>query len=205
MSNELYSYLQQLHAYVQSQELRIQNLEQSIKKLEEETNKLKNRTPINVERIEYKFDQLKVETLDGTLNIGLNPSDLDNIEDFAINNSGLKTPFSEQDKMKRTIEIEDAIYQYLDNDLPEVIADVQESHNLTLDASHISFIKEDIKKQLPIRIDYYLNQFLAANRGEVAIENMEQEITQQLIKEIQKGVQIFISNFPENMKGMKKE
>ena len=34
--------------------------------------------------LEYKFDQLKVETLEGTLNIGLNPSDLQGIEDFSI-------------------------------------------------------------------------------------------------------------------------
>ena len=205
MSNELYSYLQQLHAYVQSQEKRIQYLEQSIKKLEEETEKWKNRAPINVERIEYKFDQLKVESLEGTLNIGLNPSDLENIEDFAINNQGLTTPLFEQNQMKRTIEIEDAIYHYLDNELLGVIADVQEKHNLKLDESQISFIKEDIKKQLPLRIDYYLKQSFATNRGEDANENMNQEIIAQLIKEIQNGVQIFISHFPENMKGMKTE
>ena len=34
--------------------------------------------------MEYKFDQLKVETLEGTLNIGLNPSDLQGIEDFSV-------------------------------------------------------------------------------------------------------------------------
>ncbi len=205
MSNELYSYLQQLHAYVQSQEKRIQYLEQSIKKLEEETEKWKNRTPINVERIEYKFDQLKVESLEGTLNIGLNPSELDNIEDFAINNQGLKTPFFDQNQMKRTIEIEDAIYQYLDNELLDVITTIQEKHHLKLDESQISFIKEDIKKQLPVRIDYYLKQFSTANRGEDANENMNQEIIAQLIKEIQNGVQVFITHFPDNMKGMKTE
>ena len=36
--------------------------------------------------MEYKFDQLKVETLEGTLNIGLNPSDLQGIEDFSVPN-----------------------------------------------------------------------------------------------------------------------
>lgn len=144
-----------------------------------------------------------MESLEGTLNIGLNPSDLDTIEDFAINNQGLTTPFFEQNQMKRTIEIEDAIYQYLDNELLGVITNVQEKHNLKLDESQISFIKEDIKKQLPLRIDHYLKQSFAANRGEDANENMNQEIIAQLIKEIQNGVQIFISHFPENMKGMK--
>ena len=48
--------------------------------------------------MEYKFDQLKVETLEGTLNIGLNPSDLQAIEDFSVPNGKGKGPGTDRVK-----------------------------------------------------------------------------------------------------------
>ena len=86
LNNEWYSYSIQLQRYLEAQDKRILQLEQEIKHLTEEISLLKNKPPIHVEKIEYKFDQLKVESLDGTLNIGLNPNDLNNIDEFAINN-----------------------------------------------------------------------------------------------------------------------
>ena len=41
--------------------------------------------PIKIDKIEYKFEQLKIDSLDGTLNIGLNPLTPDNLEDIIIN------------------------------------------------------------------------------------------------------------------------
>ncbi len=205
MTNDFYSYLEQLHSYVQMQEKRIQSLEESVNRLKEEVNVLKNRPPIKVDTIEYKFDQLKVETLDGTLNIGLNPSDLQNIEDFAVNNKGIQTPFSPQQQMKRTIEIEEEIYQYLENQLPQVITEVQEKNKLHFDESYLSFIKEDIKKQLPVRIDHHLKQFQAFSRETNESENINIKIINILTKEIRNGVETFMRNLPENIKGMKVE
>ena len=74
---------------LEAQDKRILQLEQELKRLTEEISLLKNKPPIHVDKIEYKFDQLKVESLDGTLNIGLNPSDLNNIDELAINNRDL--------------------------------------------------------------------------------------------------------------------
>jgi spore germination protein PC len=203
MNQQYNSYLQQLHAFIEAQERRIRSLEATVKKLQEETEVLKSRPPMQVDRIEYKFDQLKVESLEGTLNIGLNPSELQNIEDFAVDNKNIKAPISPKNHMKRTMEIEDAIYQYLESELPEVLSTVQQKLNVSVDDSYIAFIKEDIKKQLPNRIDFYIKQQQAANRG--SQENDNAEVIEHLKKEIQNGVHAFISHLPENMKGMNKE
>lgn len=205
MNQPFYSYLQQLHAFVQAQEKRIRSLEATVKKLQEETEALKSRPPMQVDRIEYKFDQLKVESLEGTLNIGLNPSELQNIEDFAVDNKNIHAPISPKNQMKRTMEIEDAIYQYLESELPDVVAAVQQKLNLSVDDSYIAFIKEDIKKQLPNRIDFYIKQQHAENRGQQENPNANAEVIESLKKEIQNGVHAFISHLPENMKGMNKE
>lgn len=76
---------QQLSAYVEMQKQRIDQLEQTITKLQSDLNALKDQKRFHIDKIEYNFDQLKVEKLDGTLTIGISPSSLDNIEDFAVN------------------------------------------------------------------------------------------------------------------------
>ncbi|WP_309543436.1 spore germination protein GerPC [Cytobacillus firmus] len=203
LNQQLNTYLQQLHAFVEAQEKRIRSLEAAVKKLQEETEVLKSRPPMQVDRIEYKFDQLKVESLEGTLNIGLNPSELQNIEDFAVDNKNIKAPISPKNQMKRTMEIEDAIYQYLERELPDITASVQKKLNVSVDDSYIAFIKEDIKKQLPNRIDFYVKQHQASNRS--GQENDNAEIIELIKKEIHNGVHAFISHLPENMRGMNNE
>ncbi|MED3572437.1 spore germination protein GerPC [Cytobacillus praedii] len=206
MSQEFYSYLQGLHSFVETQEKRIQRLELIVQELQKEIKSLKERPPINIERIDYKFDQLKVETLEGTLNIGLNPSDLENIDDFAVDNQKINTPVSPKNFMRKSMEIEEEIYRYLENDLPNVIAEVQRSLQVPEDESYFLFIKEDIKKQLANRIDHYLKQYDdPSNESHGREQNLNEEVINQLKIEIRNGVHAFIRNLPEHVKGMKKE
>lgn len=71
MNQDLYSYSKQMQRFLEAQDKRIMKLEHELKRLTDEIAELKNKPPIHVDKIEYKFDQLKVESLDGTLNIGL--------------------------------------------------------------------------------------------------------------------------------------
>jgi spore germination protein PC len=190
--------LQWVQLTLQAQENRIAILEQTIQKLQEEMKQLKDKPSIRVDKIEYKFDQLKVETLDGTLNIGLNPSDLANIEDFAVENQSLKTPIHPKAQMQRSMKIEEAVYQYLESELPELFKETQNQLNIKLDDSYLDFIKQDILKQLPARIDYHI-QNTRVHEGE---QNTEDTIIQLIKQEIRKGILIFINHLPENVKGM---
>ncbi len=210
MSQDIYSYLHGLQGYIQTLEKRISKLEKKVSELEEETQQLQNRPPVHIDTIEYKFDQLKVETLEGTLNIGLNPTDLqEHIEEFSIDNKDLYAPNikdtyappSPKDFMHHSMGVENEMYRYLEQDLPQVIEDVQAETNISLDKSYVSFIKEDILKQLPKRIDYYLKK----EHTSIPEEELQDHVTRMLKKEIQNGVSIFANNLPENMRGEKKE
>ncbi|MEC1524035.1 spore germination protein GerPC [Neobacillus niacini] len=192
--------LQWVQMTLQAQENRIATLEHTILKLQEEINQLKDKPSIRVDKIEYKFDQLKVETLEGTLNIGLNPSDLANIEDFAVENQSLKTPIHPKAQMQRSMKIEESIYQYLETELPVLFKETQNQINVRLDDSYLAFIKQDIMKQLPARIDYHIQNAGANERnGE---QFSEESIVELLKQEIRKGILIFINHLPENVKGM---
>jgi len=192
--------LQWVQMTLQIQENRIAALEQTIQKLQEQLKQLKDKPNIQVEKIEYKFDQLKVETLDGTLNIGLNPSDLANIEDFAVQNQSLNTPIHPKAQMQRSMKIEESIYQYLETELPVVFKETQNQLNVQLDDSYLDFIKQDIMKQLPTRIDYHV-QNTAANKRDGGQSTVE-SIIELLKQEISKGILIFINHLPDNVKGM---
>ncbi|ETI68672.1 spore germination protein GerPC [Neobacillus vireti] len=205
MYQDVYQYLQWLQMNIQAQEKRIATLEQTIQKLKVDLKQIREKPTVHVDTIEYKFDQLKVETLEGTLNIGLNPNDLSGIEDLAVQNQSLQAPFSPKEQMRLSMEIEEAIHEYLQTDLPQIINDTQRNLAIPPNESYLSFIKEDIIKQLPSRIDFHLK----ANAGKVQSANgaspIEKIVIEALKQEIQSGVNVFLNNLPEHVKGMKKE
>jgi spore germination protein PC len=204
MYQDYSQYLQWLQTCIQAQEQRILALENALQKMNEDIKQINEKKSIHIDKIEYKFDQLKVETLEGTLNIGLNPSELSGIEDFAVQNQSLTTPMSPKNQMQRSMKIEEAIYRYLETDLPPVVETVQKEVNVQPNDEYLSFIKQDIIKQLPSRIEYHLTSNSASNRSS---ENnpSDELIIEALKKEIQNGVMVFFSNLPNNLKGMNPE
>ena len=92
MNQDIYQILQSMQTYIYNQDILIRGMQKKIQSLEKRVSEIQNRTPVHIDRMEYKFDQLKVETLEGTLNIGLNPSDLQGIEDYSVPNGKGKGP-----------------------------------------------------------------------------------------------------------------
>jgi spore germination protein PC len=197
----MYQVLQSMQAYMHKQDQKIRNLQQKMISMEKKITELQSRPPVHVEKLEYKFDQLKVETLEGTLNIGLNPTDLKGIEDFSVpNKNGAASP---SQRMSLFTDIENSIHQYLDSNLISIMTDAGQQLNLQVDESYREFILQDIKKQLPNRIEYYLNQPLRNSND--SPEQQKEYIFEQMQKEIHYGVLTFLQHLPENMKGMKPE
>lgn len=194
-------YVQQLYSIVQRQEKKIQSLERLIVECKKELNEMKQRPSLHVEKIEYKFDQLKVETLEGTLNIGLNPSDLQNIEDFAVQNGSIPSPmFDPKQQFQRSMEFEEEIYQFIETDLQTIIKQTAEKMDRKLEEDYFQFIKEDIKKQVPARVQYYLQHSPLRNDTQNK-EEWKKQIIGQIIKEMENGVRTFLANLPINQKG----
>ncbi|MFE8700309.1 spore germination protein GerPC [Cytobacillus sp. FJAT-54145] len=205
MNHEFYDYLRKLHLYVNEQDKRIRTLENKLQSLTNEMVSIKERAPVRVDKIEYKFDQLKVETLEGTLNIGLNPSDLQGVEDFSVQNQGMKVPYTPQEHMHRVMELEDSVYQFLESDLQQIYNDTLTKLNKNIDESYLTFIGEDIRKQIPKRIEHYLREYSRNDRSGESNEEINEKILNQIKSEIHNGVHAFINNIPDNVKGMKQE
>lgn len=189
-----------MHNFVQTQEARIRKLEKTVQILKKELEEIKAKPPVHVGRIEYKFDQLKVETLEGTLNIGLNPSNLEGIEDFEVGNKGIQTSFSPGEQMERTMELEDSILEYLNTELELLVRRYEEQLCITVDDAHIQFIRDDILKQLPNRIDFYFKQIPIHQQTNETRMQIKDQIEKQLKSDIENAVLQFLKNLPTNRK-----
>jgi spore germination protein PC len=178
----------------------MRGLQKKIQSLEQTVSELQKRPPVHIDRMEYKFDQLKVETLEGTLNIGLNPTDLQGIEDFSVPNN--QKTLEPKERMSMFTEIESSINQYLDTNLQSIIVDTCQQLQFEPNESYHDFILQDLKRQLPNRIESYLNQPLRKGGTQ---EQQKEWIIEQLIKEVQQGVLTFLQHLPKNMNGGKTE
>ncbi|WP_051758459.1 spore germination protein GerPC [Rossellomorea vietnamensis] len=191
---------QQLYQYIDMLNSRIVALEKKVDELSQELTTIKDTPKINVEKIEYKFDQLKVESLDGTLNIGLNPNNLkDTIEDLAVdqnvNVDSIKdlTPYKER--------ITKEIQAYIQTEVPSLIQDNEMQFQRSLDPSYYEMVQQDLLNQMPQRIDFYLE-----NIPHVESKQSEGEWERKIISKIKQDIQTalfsFMSQMPENMEGM---
>lgn len=200
MNAEFYEYVKKLHLYVEHQSRKIVKLEKVVLDLQQDIAALKERPPVQIGNIEYKFDQLKVETLEGTLNIGLNPTDLEGIDDFSVDQKAVNVPKPAKQLFKRTIEIETALYKFLETDLEDIYRDAQANLGIHVDDSYFTFIKEDIKKQLSGRVATHLKERSSSENGTEISSEMIEQVIGLLKEEIQNGVFLFLKNLPDNVK-----
>lgn len=200
MDAEFYQYIKKLHLYVEHQSRKTARLEKMISELQQEIAALKERPPVQIGNIEYKFDQLKVETLEGTLNIGLNPTDLDGIDDFTVDQKSVNVPIPPKQLFKRTIEIETALNKYLETDLENIYRGAQTELGISVDDSYFEFIKNDVKKQLSGRAAQHLQEQSSGERGTELSPDLNERVIDLLKQEIQNGVFLFLKNLPDNVK-----
>lgn len=200
LDEEIYHYIKKLHAFVEHQSKKIAKLENTILEMKQDLESLKGRPPVQIGTIEYKFDQLKVETLEGTLNIGLNPTGLEGIDDFSVDQKTVNVPIPPKQLFKRTVELENTLYHYLETDLETIYQDAQTQLGLSLDESYFTFIKDDIKKQLSGRVASHLKEQATGGRGTENTPDADAQIIQLLKQEIQNGVFLFLKNLPDNVK-----
>ncbi|OXM86996.1 spore gernimation protein [Paenibacillus rigui] len=190
-------YMQQVNEYMQYQTQQIQQLNGKLEALEKQIAELKkNSTQPPVINNEYRFDLLKVERLEGTLNIGLNPNPGDkdsSIEELAIGQSMDIPKGAEQQAQFQGIQ--EQVQNYLNSDAYRTLEHIEERYRYPLDEPYRKFIVEDVKKQIDERIRYYIQ-----NHPETA-ENKEQSIINDVKRDIEKTFEAFIKNLPRKDEG----
>ncbi|KGX92787.1 hypothetical protein N781_15065 [Pontibacillus halophilus JSM 076056 = DSM 19796] len=158
-SNGFQDYLQRLHALIDKQTDQLEQLSRRVNQLED---KLNTPTPApppgtNIEKIEYHFDQLKIETLEGTLNIGLTPSDGaagTGIEQLSIQEQPFPPKANTADMVKQNLV--NGLNQYLTDQGPREIQQLSREFGQPFDHDYEQKLLDDIRKQLDARVQHYM-------------------------------------------------
>lgn len=192
----LQEYFAKLQQYLLWQTNKIQQLERQLAAFERELQEIKQRPQMTVERIEYKFDQLKVETLEGTLNIGLTPNGSGTIEDFGVNPEKIIVPKPEPVLFRN---IQAKLHHYLANDCKQLLQELEQKYACELDDPYRDFILQDIQRQIDERIRFYLQQ--KANTGYIPDAEtsgaVEHEIFVKVKEDIDQSLDSFIKHLPK--------
>ncbi|MFC7373571.1 spore germination protein GerPC [Fictibacillus iocasae] len=190
----VYSYIQQVQELVSAQNERIARLEVQVKELSGQIAELKSKPPQN---IEYKFDQLKIERLDGTLNIGITPSSddaKDLVEQFSAGQNTISTGSTEwQTSDPFFSDVRSGLEDYFKE---EIIAEVKKLENemkFPLEESYRIFMVEDIQRQIPERLEHYRIKYDPQD------EEGKQMIVQKTKEDVMKSITAFMEHLKKSM------
>ncbi|CAM4056478.1 spore gernimation protein GerPC [Bacillus cereus] len=202
MNQDIYTYLHQLQQALQMQQETILNLENQVRLLQEELNELKSRPSSSIGKVEYKFDQLKVENLNGTLNIGLNPfaKKGQQIEDFEVDTETLKVNPETETNPDFYQGILQEMHRYLDEEAYNRILHFEHEERTPLDEMYRQMMIDDIKKQMEHRLPYYLSQVQSYEGISTDPEYLREVIIQAMKQDIDKAFLSFIQHIPGNFR-----
>jgi spore germination protein PC len=181
--NEWQNYYNTIESMLKNQNRRIQQLELQVKDMEEKLQSVQDEKKTNIEKIEYHFDQLKIDTLEGTLNIGLSPQGLSTTEELSIPTptTGHQQPSHGQNQVSQ--EMLNEFQGYFNNELRSKINEFAREYEKSFPPGFENMILQDVYKQLPERIDHYMRLHSENSNGlindqtkQVVMEDVKNEI-----------------------------
>lgn len=187
-----YSYFQQLQACLQWQTQKIIELEQKTDQLQKDMEQLSKQRPMSIDKIEYKFDQLKIEKLEGSLHIGVAPVGDKTIEDFNVNGKPIEPPMYRVDLFMR---IQERIDRYLNEDCLNYIRELEGNYQIILGQDYRSMVIQDVRSQVSSRIETYLKDTPAG--GSQRQDEIENHIVEKVISDIRTAIDRHLQNHKE--------
>ncbi|MFC7060830.1 spore germination protein GerPC [Halobacillus seohaensis] len=157
------TWVQQVMEHMKEQQKMIEQLTQKIEQLQSQ-----DQRKTVIEKIEYHFDQLKIETLEGTLQIGLTPS------------GSTETEIEDLYKGQNSAHHLD---EFMGVTVPKHIDDLIHQRNIPLSTEHRDQMIADINNQLPERFKFHKQQnpeFTTESILERLSEEVQASVTQHL-------------------------
>jgi spore germination protein PC len=219
----------QVQQTLRHQQEQIAHLQQRIEMLMSQVKAADAKPTYHIDRIEYKFDQLKIERLDGTLNIGIQPSGdgEGDIDQFIVQQAnkgafgpkgaeagagGSGTGDGEPGSLSSKPNvfpsagpasmqapppfgtIQTRVNEYMDEKAPVALVNLEHELNTPLDPYHRRIIIEDIRRQTPTRIRFYMQQAAqAADVAEADSSSLEDQVTAKTIRDVEMAMKQYLT------------
>ncbi|HAM79874.1 MAG TPA: hypothetical protein DCO80_03580 [Ornithinibacillus sp.] len=184
--NNNYNYVYELQQIAANQNQQIKLLEERINELEKQ---IQANSGTSIDRIEYHFDQLKIERLEGTLHIGLSPQELANIDDLNIPNPTVQNnptlPAIYQQSLIPNL------YGFVNEQGPAIIQRLSKQYNKPVDKRLEGDMIHDMLGQIPDRVKFYDKE--AREQQLTDPSQIESYIADQIKKEIYLSLERFMA------------
>lgn len=201
LENEIWRLLQQLNQQINWQTHQLQVILNAVQSLEKEVQALKAIRQPTIDKVEYNFDQLKVEKLEGTLNVGLTPGALGQDGQYAVNGQNLEDLDIQQSAPVPAFGISERlnsrVQEYLNEDAETEIVACEQKYQYKLGENFRKVMLDDLRKQMDQRIHHYLQASPEFNSN-VDKENWAYD-------KVKGDIQIAIHNYFERVHPMKQE
>ncbi|CAM4235065.1 spore germination protein GerPC [Paenibacillus tarimensis] len=205
-----YEYWHNMHHVILEQKARLQAMESRIASLEQRISELERKPFYTVERLEYHFDQLKIQQLEGTLNIGMTPPGTElskNIDQLAVPD---KPGVSDQQAVPPVHEEEEEAFQevlervsfFIDSQALHDIEHLEQEQEITLDAHHRRLIVRDIKGQAATRARYYWSKLQEDSNSDVpGTITRQQEAASRTIRDLKQAIRLYLLKLKDRIAG----
>ncbi|CAM4518352.1 spore germination protein GerPC [Paenibacillus macerans] len=188
-------WLNQINHALRWQYDKLFQLENDISALKKQFEALQSMPRQHVEKIDYNFEQLKVENLNGTLIIGISPNDQGTIEDLSV--AGKQTedvsfgqdPDDPSKSSVQTIKVE--VQRYIKEDIATLLAEKANHRNMTLTAEQLQNIMDDMIRQVEDRLAFYMAQLQEGANGHEQHEQVERRLKDDLLQATDKYIDYF--------------
>lgn len=189
---DLYRILQQLCENVAEYRERLIRLEQSMEILHEAVHALRDKSSTHVDKIEYHFDQLKVEKLDGTLNIGITPQASGLIEQVITDQQAMEDVPIQSESDDPFTRIAARVHQYLAEEASRDCKMIEIELNKTVNMEYRKMMIEDVERQIDGRIKEYIRR--QSSTDPKITEQLENEIVAKVKRDIQLSLRNYLQH-----------
>jgi spore germination protein PC len=205
MSQSPFNWFDEMYKAMCWQSEKLLQLEKELDAIKEQLRSLNSVPKTHVERMEYNFEQLKVENLNGSLLIGLSPGAAEGaegvngagagkIEDLWIQNQHTEdVTVGGQAHSSLSEQIKDDLFRYIRDDIaPSLEGRAKELH-VALKEEDAKSIIEDMIRQTEERVQVYLQQekWGAANNEEAR----RRQIIERVRLDVHQAVDSYIEHF----------
>ncbi|MEK4880206.1 MULTISPECIES: spore germination protein GerPC [Paenibacillus] len=180
-------YAQQVFNALRLQAEKIQQLEKQLRDLQGDVDSIKNNKSASIGPINYHFEQLKIEKLEGTLNIGITPNEGNNLDEAMINGKSI----GEQEVGTTALsdQIRPQILKYVQEEVPSQFSRLEKEKNLSIDEQYIQMVTQDLLNQMDGRINEYVSQLPATVEGRGYTDEECASIVEQIKRDIVTAVE----------------
>lgn len=189
---------------LQQAEQQLSQMTEKLSSLQKQLDELNSKPPLH---IEYHFDQLKVNHLEGTLNVGLTPQGIQDLESFDVPSAAAMNPqpIASAEPEPPICELQIEMSEYMKHHSYRLLNEQENEWGVQLEPSHRDRVVEDVKKQLDARVHYYARTSSYPPKAtDTAVTKWKESIKERTARDIRGAFSSYIQKL-RNPKSSEKE